>query len=176
MITVKFRGLTPLKMSTPKAGYEIERFCGWPENEYAFLSTSNMVELYFISDDKYEGDGFALAWSEVPIPDNQFDCNFDKGICDQWTQDSQDDIDFTLRFDATSSPGTGPSSGYGGAGAYVYLEASAPALEGDEAQLITPFVFMSPDTTYCLSFWFHMFGEGIGALQVFITERGYRSK
>ena len=163
-------------MSTPKAGYEIERFCGWPENEYAFLSTSNMVELYFITDDKYEGDGFALAWSEVPIPDNQFDCNFDKGICDQWTQDSQDDIDFTLRFDATSSPGTGPSSGYGGAGAYVYLEASAPALEGDEAQLITPFVFMSPDTAYCLSFWFHMFGEGIGALQVFITERGYRSK
>lgn len=56
------------------------------------------------------------------------------------------------------------------------MEASAPAVEGDEAQLITPFVFMNPEKLHCLSFWYHMHGEGTGALQVFVTERGFRSK
>ena len=99
-------------LSIHDAGYEIERFCGKPANEYAFLSTSNSVTLRFVSDEVGEAEGFALSWTEVPVPNNQFDCTFDQGVCDKWVQDSQDDIDFTVRFGATSSPNTGPSNAF----------------------------------------------------------------
>ena len=52
----------------------------------------------------------------------------------------------------TASPGTGPPGDVGpnGVGGYLYLEASSPTVQGDEAQLISPFIFISPEKIYCL--------------------------
>ena len=190
-------------LSIEDNGYEIERFCGRPSNEYAFLSrsvefsdfpartrtlmarnrlkyllsSSNRVHLNFISDEKFEADGFALSWAEVEPPGHSFDCSFDFGLCDNWIQDKYDDVDFNINYGSTASPGTGPDGDVGpnGVGGYVYLEASAPTVQGDEAQLISPFIFVSPENIYCLSFWYHIHGNAVGALQIFLTERGYRT-
>jgi len=141
------------------------------------LISSNSVNLNFISDEKFEADGFALSWAEVEPPGISFDCSFDFGLCDNWIQDKYDDIDFNINYGVTASPGTGPDGDVGpnGVGGYVYLEASAPTVQGDEAQLISPFIFVSPENIYCLSFWYHMNGNAVGALQIFLTERGYRT-
>ena len=45
------------------------------------------------------------------------------------------------------------------------MEGSSPAEQGDVAQLLSPFIFMIPDELYCLNFWYHMHGNGIGGLQ-----------
>ena len=149
----------------------------WRQSVLRPLISSNSVNLNFISDEKFEADGFALSWAEVEPPGISFDCSFDFGLCDNWIQDKYDDIDFNINYGATASPGTGPDGDVGpnGVGGYVYLEASAPTVQGDEAQLISPFIFVSPEHIYCLSFWYHMNGNAVGALQIFLTERGYRT-
>ena len=45
-------------------------------------------------------------------------------------------------------------------GYYTYIESSYPRKVGDQAILLSQ-VF-SPGTTYCMSFWYHMYGKGIG--------------
>ena len=140
--------------------------------------SSNQVSVHFESDDRYESDGFALAWKEINPPSISFDCSFDFGLCENWIQDKFDDTDYILKYGATSSPGTGPFGDVGpnGVGGYLYLEASAPTMDGDEAELITPFIFVDPENLHCLNFWYHMHGTSVGVLQVFLTERGYRTK
>ena len=54
------------------------------------------------------------------------------GICDM-TQSSSDNFDWTLGSGATPSSETGPSSGYGGSGYYIYIEASEPRRQNDKA-------------------------------------------
>lgn len=42
----------------------------------------------------------------------------------------------------------------------MYIESSAPRMAGDQAVLESQ-LFKS-GTIYCLSFWYHMYGSGIG--------------
>lgn len=41
----------------------------------------------------------------------------------------------------------------------MYIEASSPATAGDNAIMYTDFM-LATDTGTCLSFWYHMFGQG----------------
>ena len=55
-------------------------------------------------------------------------------------------------------------------GKYLYVEASSPAQEGDEARLISG---QFPATAgRCLSFWYHMYGSSTGTLNVYILDKG----
>ncbi|CAI9725294.1 and LDL-receptor class A domain-containing 2-like [Octopus vulgaris] len=67
-----------------------------------------------------------------------FNCSFDDGICG-WTQDPQDDFDWSEMAGKTQTWGTGPSSDHGGKGHYLYIEASNKR-NGQKARLVSPLV------------------------------------
>ena len=63
-------------------------------------------------------------------------CTFDNGMCGI-SQDTDDIFDWTLTDKKTPSSRTGPLSGDGGSGFYVFIESSHPRKEGDYARQVT---------------------------------------
>jgi len=59
-------------------------------------------------------------------------------------------------------------------GYYLYIEASAPRRQGDLARITTPNFQNIPAANgqFCLSFWYHMYGDNIGSLNVFLNDNG----
>ncbi|XP_062326141.1 MAM domain-containing glycosylphosphatidylinositol anchor protein 2 [Osmerus eperlanus] len=116
----------------------------------------------------------------------EFQCGFeDEAVC-MFTQDKTDEFDWTRHSAATRdtkyTPNTGPSSDRSGSkqGFYMYIETSRPRLEGDKARLVTPsfnVASKSPYGTvtavpsYCFSFYYHMYGKHIGALNVYLRQK-----
>ncbi|XP_013421716.1 zinc metalloproteinase nas-4 [Lingula anatina] len=93
-------------------------------------------------------------------------CNFDSGSLCGWTQDSSDDINWTLKSGATSSADTGPSSGYGGSGKYMYVEASGKSA-GAVARLLSPRIsHPGGSQQYCVTVSYHMYGNTMGNLMI----------
>ena len=54
-------------------------------------------------------------------------------------------------------------------GKYIYIETSSPRLHGHKAFLMSPFLRKPSTNGECFTFWFHMYGSGIGTLQIFLT-------
>lgn len=52
-------------------------------------------------------------------------------------------------------------------GYYIFIEASSPRITGDRAWLVSE--GLSPGSPSCLSFWYNMNGNGIGALRVWVS-------
>ena len=52
-----------------------------------------------------------------------------------------------------------------GNGYYIYIETSSPRVLGDVARLISPSILPS-STPVWLTFWYHMYGNTIGTLNV----------
>ena len=52
-------------------------------------------------------------------------------------------------------------------GVFLYIEASAPRLNGDKAQLIGPSLTMNAGDAQCFSFWYNMLGDHIRAMNVY---------
>ncbi|XP_076161621.1 uncharacterized protein LOC143143798 [Ptiloglossa arizonensis] len=100
------------------------------------------------------------------------ECDFEKPDLCLWEQDPQHDFDWRRQnFDTPSYHiGTGPSHdhtlGRGNDGYYLYIEASG-RLENDSARIISPIYNASYTEAGCFSFWYHMFGATIGALNVY---------
>nr|XP_054757448.1 MAM and LDL-receptor class A domain-containing protein 1-like [Lytechinus pictus] len=97
---------------------------------------------------------------------NLWDCTFEDGECG-YTQVDDDEFDWSLKSGDTSSILTGPSFDHtlGTAqGYYMYLETSQ-GQSGNSARLASTF---APPGKYCISFWFHMFGQTIGSLNVYL--------
>lgn len=92
-------------------------------------------------------------------------CNFDTGniaTCNM-VQSSSDNFDWRPYNQSTPSANTGPTSDHTtGSGYFMYIEASDRNV-GDYADLDSP-SFNSG--TYCLKFWYHMYGQHIGKLEV----------
>ncbi|KAK2175032.1 hypothetical protein NP493_756g00046 [Ridgeia piscesae] len=80
------------------------------------------------------------------------------------TQSSDDDFDWTLRSGSTPSSDTGPDSGVGGYGYYIYIEASDPRRLNDKAMILLP--SFTRDGDFCLSFSFNMYGYHVNMLRV----------
>uniref|UniRef100_A0A3B4H3B1 MAM domain containing glycosylphosphatidylinositol anchor 2a n=1 Tax=Pundamilia nyererei TaxID=303518 RepID=A0A3B4H3B1_9CICH len=62
-------------------------------------------------------------------------------------------------------------------GFYMYIETSRPRLEDDTARLLSPTFnskssSVSNNPTYCFAFYYHMYGKHIGALNVFLRQKG----
>ncbi|KAL8168591.1 UNVERIFIED_CONTAM: MAM domain-containing glycosylphosphatidylinositol anchor protein 2 [Gekko kuhli] len=108
----------------------------------------------------------------------EFHCSFeDSNIC-LFTQDAQDNFDWTrqniILRDTKYTPNTGPTADRSGSkeGFYMYIEASSPRKEGDKARLTSPIFSIPPknpygptNTAYCFSFYYNMYGQHIGKLQ-----------
>ncbi|XP_068711848.1 MAM and LDL-receptor class A domain-containing protein 1-like isoform X1 [Montipora foliosa] len=95
------------------------------------------------------------------------ECNFDgKELCGRVSQSKDDDFDWTLRKGTTPSSGTGPIADVSGNGYYAYIEASSPRKQGDNAQMVFKPGLISGET--CISFRYHMLGESVGKLKVWV--------
>ncbi|CAC5422416.1 unnamed protein product [Mytilus coruscus] len=79
-----------------------------------------------------------------------------------------DYADWIKYYNKTPSEDTGPESAIGGK-YYMYIETSTMN-SGQNARLISS--LLSTDTQLCLSFYYHMFGDSIGELQVIINTPG----
>lgn len=53
-------------------------------------------------------------------------------------------------------------------GHYMYIETSSPRKPGDYARLETPAFDATDGNGQCLVFWYHMYGSGIGRLNIYI--------
>ena len=99
-------------------------------------------------------------------------CALTGGWVNETNQD-QDDIDFRVAQGATPSAGTGPDVDHTlgtAAGKYVYLEASACFAK--TANLVTPCFDLTNASAPQLTFWYHMFGAGMGELHVDVYTQG----
>ncbi|XP_045139382.1 MAM and LDL-receptor class A domain-containing protein 1-like isoform X3 [Portunus trituberculatus] len=102
-------------------------------------------------------------------------CTFEGGTCG-WTQDSNDDFDWTLSR-GSLNPSTGPPrdrssfANEGLLGGYAFIDTGFPRRPGDVARLMSQeFQGTNPDGPLCMRFWIHMYGNGIGSLRVLIYD------
>ncbi|MED6267082.1 MAM domain-containing glycosylphosphatidylinositol anchor protein 2 [Characodon lateralis] len=105
----------------------------------------------------------------------EFHCSFEEEPICMFTQDKNDDFDWTRHSAATRdtkyTPNTGPSTDHTGSkqGFYMYIETSRPRKEGDQARLVSPFFNIAPKNpygitnppAYCFGFFYHMYGKHI---------------
>nr|XP_033795427.1 MAM domain-containing glycosylphosphatidylinositol anchor protein 1 isoform X2 [Geotrypetes seraphini] len=113
-------------------------------------------------------------------------CRFeDEKICG-FVQDRMDNFDWTRQNALTQNPkrsaNTGPSRDLSetSEGYYMFIEASRPRVQGDKARLISPLYNVtakSPSyrTSYCISFYYHMYGKHIGSLNLLVRVRNIGS-
>lgn len=95
------------------------------------------------------------------------DCEFDFDVMCHWTNDPNDpDFNWERKTGGTPSSKTGPSGDHtSGSGHYIYVETSG-IRAGEKAKLLSQ---TFPATKgRCLTFWYHMYGEGMGELNVYI--------
>jgi len=52
-------------------------------------------------------------------------------------------------------------------GWYIYMESSNPNTNGDNTKLVSPTI-SGNNIPRCLSFWYHMYGPDVGALNLYI--------
>ncbi|XP_072014869.1 MAM and LDL-receptor class A domain-containing protein 1-like [Amphiura filiformis] len=110
----------------------------------------------------------------VPPPTTQWDCDFEQNDICNYIQAKDDWFDWTRNAGGTGSTDTGPSKDHTlgtDQGYYIYTEASSPRYKGDDARIESANVpFSYP--TMCIDFWYHMYGDGIGTLNVYIKIAG----
>ncbi|XP_063296353.1 MAM domain-containing glycosylphosphatidylinositol anchor protein 2 isoform X2 [Pelobates fuscus] len=161
------------------------------------LITNNLTEL--VKPEPYEirltpinrfGEGdSAIRLIKYSAPINphlrEFHCGFeDNNIC-LFTQDDTDVFEWTKQSASTRdtryTPNTGPTTDAAGSkhGFYMYIEASRPRMDGDKACLLSPVFniaqknpYGSSNSAYCFSFFYHMYGRHIGALNVLLRLKG----
>ncbi|MEL6251110.1 MAG: PKD domain-containing protein [Bacteroidota bacterium] len=108
----------------------------------------------FVDDGNFSGDGTGLmnGWINDPMgPTTAFNWSVNTG-------------------GSTSSSNTGPDADHtNGSGTYMYTESSRGST-GDQTTLLSPCLDVSGMINPGLSFWYHMYGTTIGALDVYIIE------
>lgn len=108
---------------------------------------------------------------QVKLITNQSEiCVFERNTTCSWNQmdsTADDKFDWTPQSGSTQSSGTGPDTDHttgSNKGTYMYIEASSPRLQGDNASLLSE--RLPANQTVCLEFWYYMYGDGIGNLTV----------
>ncbi|XP_019623419.1 PREDICTED: dorsal-ventral patterning tolloid-like protein 1 [Branchiostoma belcheri] len=128
-------------------------------------SSGDRLMIEFATDPAVNGQGFVIQYTTVPTA---FICSFDADLCG-FTQDGDDQFDWTRNYGRTTSSSTGPPSDAHGSGYYMFIEASGSVSLGDAARLRTP--TLSANTVgYCLFFQYHMYGVDINTLNVYVTD------
>jgi len=92
-----------------------------------------------------------------------------------WTFSNSGAFNWRVNSGTTPTTATGPNSDHTtgtSSGKYLYTEASAPAVAGEEARLISPCINIPTGTNYQLAFWYHMYGSNITGLHVDIFSNG----
>ncbi|XP_071486324.1 MAM and LDL-receptor class A domain-containing protein 1-like [Diadema antillarum] len=129
--------------------------------EYQIVLSAVFDAANWTGDIAVDDTGLFNGLCEVPNP---WSCDFEDGLCGY--RQATDDSDYwMLGTGTTPSIETGPSSDHTtGLGSYIYLESSV-GVAGDTIGLISP---IAPPGSYCVEFWYHMYGATIGTLNVYI--------
>ncbi|XP_078487816.1 MAM and LDL-receptor class A domain-containing protein 1-like [Ciona intestinalis] len=104
----------------------------------------------------------------VNIIPTDFACDFDASSDCGITQSTTDDFNWIRHRGKTSSGGTGPLADHTSgttSGYYMYVEGSRPRRRNHEAIISTPSLGVSK-AKRCVTFWYHMWGSGMGTLDV----------
>ncbi|KAL3841866.1 hypothetical protein ACJMK2_019963 [Sinanodonta woodiana] len=104
-------------------------------------------------------------------------CDFETDLCG-WIQDSKDEIDWIRHVGPTQTGLTGPKGdhtfGESSAGHYMYMEASSPTQEGDQARLEST-IYPAKFSDSCFEFYYHMLGpddpKHVGSLEVYVRKQ-----
>ncbi|CAH1233158.1 MALRD1 [Branchiostoma lanceolatum] len=100
-------------------------------------------------------------------------CDFETSALCGYTQDTTDHLDWTRHSGSSLTSSTGPSVDHTlgtSSGHYMYLETSAGS-PGEAARLVSA-PLPASSTPYCLRFYYHMFGDSIETLNVYIRTQG----
>ncbi|XP_033751995.1 MAM domain-containing glycosylphosphatidylinositol anchor protein 1-like [Pecten maximus] len=96
-------------------------------------------------------------------------CDFESSSICGYTQDKSDNFDWTRNHGGTGSANTGPFSDHTlgtTSGNYMYIETSRPRTPNQKARLLSPMTSYTTGAA-CVSFWYHMYGRNIGALNLY---------
>ncbi|CAH1794870.1 unnamed protein product [Owenia fusiformis] len=100
-------------------------------------------------------------------------CDFESSSC-KFSKDTSLDFGWTRSSGNTNTEDTGPSRDHtkgNKRGYYYYAEAT-----GHAAQVGGTLSPKIPPGTYCLDFWFHMYGSQVGDFKVFLVEQGKKDR
>ena len=90
----------------------------------------------------------------------------DIGLC--WNRSDTTGYYWTPRSGATPWPNTGPNSGAGGSGKYLYTNVNA--LTPLITRVTTPWIDLTAIDTPAIYFWTHLYGSNIGSMAVEIND------
>ncbi|XP_039254872.2 MAM and LDL-receptor class A domain-containing protein 1-like [Styela clava] len=114
-------------------------------------------------------DDFKMVKGKCPT----FDCNFEENNC-AWRHELEHvDFNWTRHQGKTTSKNTGPDYDHtlgNKNGTYLYVEASNPRQRYDKARLVSPVIDPGLSSTKCVTFWFHSFGDHVGAINIYKIE------
>ncbi|MFC2104736.1 M4 family metallopeptidase [Bacteroidota bacterium] len=88
-----------------------------------------------------------------------------EGSIGDWTQDSNDDLNWTVDANGTPSSSTGPSTADDGT-YYIYVEASSPNYPSKTAIINSPCFDLTAESNATFSFAYHMYGTAMGTIQL----------
>ncbi|MCP4440958.1 MAG: T9SS type A sorting domain-containing protein [Aureispira sp.] len=116
------------------------------------------------------GGGGSTTFCSSAVQSFPYSQGFENGLGD-WSQASNDNIDWTNKSGGTGSSGTGASSAAEGS-YYMYVEASNPNYPSKVATLNSPCFDLGSASTAQLSFQFHMYGSDMGTLELQASSDG----
>jgi len=109
------------------------------------------------------------------LPNCGFFCDTECDISGAWHNSRNDGFDWLVDEGGTPTVGTGPGDDVSGGGKYIYLETSGEICQPNKtAYLLSNCIQLDKqgsDTCH-LSFYYHMFGVGIGTLRLEVSPDG----
>ncbi|CAB4024980.1 MAM and LDL-receptor class A domain-containing 1-like [Paramuricea clavata] len=143
----------------------------WISEETSILQGGRyMVTFEGVRGRSYEGD---IAIDEISFTPGSCsaNCNFDNGDTCGY-QNGAGQFNWKVNRGSTPSSGTGPSSDVSGRGFYLFIETSSPRQFGDKATILTSYL----NGPQCMKFSYHMYGGGIGALNIYANNQSIFSR
>ncbi|MEM8906992.1 MAG: MopE-related protein, partial [Bacteroidota bacterium] len=110
--------------------------------------------------------------------DDQMACGTSCGtnclIDDIWINQSNDQMDWLVDADGTTSTRTGPTDDISGGGQYIYIETSGGACQQNKRAILQSecMAINSMEGTCHLSFYYHMYGTNVNQLQLELSLDG----
>ena len=140
------------------ANYQVEVFADPNYDNYDSYDDIALDDIQFI----------ACSTSDKTI-DQSLNCDFENDFCFYYA-DSTSDFEWSRTTGSTSSFNTGPGFDHTtGNGFYAYIESSYPQYTGDEARFFSS-IQTKLNQSICLNFWYHMFGEDIDTLNIYLDQ------
>ncbi|MEO0473082.1 MAG: endonuclease, partial [Bacteroidota bacterium] len=146
----------PVDASESQRNNEIAAFQG---NRNPYISNPSWVFTAWIQNAPGGGGSCSSTISSFPYTEGF------EGSFSAWTQNSDDDLDWTKRSGNTPSSSTGPSAAAAG-NFYLYVEASSPNYPSKEAVLSSACFNLASLGNPEVNFQYHMYGANMGSLNL----------